>query len=637
MLRGIRKVSENWLGRIVMGVVMTTLAGSFAVWGINDIFHGFGQGTLASIGKTEISTAQFRQTYNDRLQQIGRQLGHPLPADQASALGLDRQVLGEMIAQAGLDQLAQRMGLGLSNSEISRDITSNPQLQDQHGQFDRTRFEMLLHDMGMTEQSFLATQRQNVLRRQLVDSISSDITVPQAWLDAINQFQNQERGIQYVSLGPAQAGDIPQPTDEQLSKYFDERKILFRAPEYRKINTVTVTPAALAQWMQISDDAVKKTYDEQHASFVTPEKRHVEQMVFPQMADAQAAADRIHSGTSFADFAKERGLKPQDIDLGTVSKSSMVDPKVADAAFALKEGEVSAPVQTQFGAVLVTVLKIEPTTTKSLAEATPQLRSQIALDRAKKQIQDLHDKIEDDRAGGSTLEQAAKKEKLPVVAFNVDRSGRDSDGKLAVNLPQQGSEIVSNAFASDVGVDNDPIDVDGGYIWYDVAAITPARDRTLDEVKGPVTQRWRDDEIASRLKAKAADVLDKLKGGNPFAALAAADNLKIQTAGDLKRGGTSGDISPNMTQAIFHTAKDAFDSSVGASPTQWIVFQVTDIKTPTLDANSADAKHIEDTLHNQLSDDLIGQYVGWLENDLGTKVNPSVLAQAMGNGTPDTN
>ncbi len=59
---------------------------------------------------------QFRQTYDDRLQQIGRQLGHPLPPDQANALGLDRQVLGEMIAQAGLDQLAQKMGLGLSDT-----------------------------------------------------------------------------------------------------------------------------------------------------------------------------------------------------------------------------------------------------------------------------------------------------------------------------------------------------------------------------------------------------------------------------------------------------------------------------------------------------------------------------------------
>ena len=636
MLRGIRRVSENWLGRTVMGVVMTALAASFAIWGINDIFHGFGQGTLATIGKTEISSDQFRQTYDQRLQDIGRQLGHPLPPDQANALGLDRQVLGEMIARAGLDQLAQKMGLGLSDAEISRHITTDPHLQDEHGQFDRARFAMLLQNMGMSEQTLMATQRQDVLRQQIVDSVSGGITLPQTWLDAINQFQNQQRSIRYLALGPAQAGDIAQPTDEQLGKYFEDRKILFRAPEYRKIETVTVTAAALAQWMQISDADIKKAYDDQLAHFTTPEQRHIEQIVFSQMADAQAAADRIKSGTSFMDIATARGLKAQDIDLGTVSKANMVNPAVADAAFSLKQGEVSAPIQTPYGAVLVTVLKIDPSITTSFADAAAQLRNQIALDRAKAQVQDLHDKIEDDRAGGSTLQEAAQKEKLPIVTYDVDRSGRDPNGKLAVNIPH-GGDIVSAAFASDVGVDNDPIDADDGYIWYDVAAITPARDRTLDEVKAAVTQRWRNDEIASRLQKTAAGLLDKLKSGSQLDTLAGAENLKIETANELKRGGSDGDISTNVTAAIFHTAKDAFGISAGASPTQWIVFQVTDIKTPKLDPNSADGKRIEQTLHSQMSDDLIGQYVGWLESDLGTSINSAVLAQAMGNGTPDTN
>jgi peptidyl-prolyl cis-trans isomerase D len=482
----------------------------------------------------------------------------------------------------------------------------------------------------------MAAERQTALRQQLVDSVSGNLTPPQTWLAAINQFQNEQRSIQYVALGPAQAGDIPQPSDDELSKYFDDRRILFRAPEYRKIDTVTVTPAALAQWMQISDDDIKKAYDDQQASFVTPEKRHIEQIVFPQTADAQAAADRIKSGTSFADIATARGLKPQDIDLGTLSKTAMVDPKVADAAFALKQGEVSAPVETRFGAVLVTVLAIEPSTTKSFAEAAPDLRTQIALDRAKRQVQDLHDKIEDDRAGGATLEEAAQKEKLPVVAFDVDRSGRDPDGKPVVNIPH-GADIVGSAFASDVGVDNDPIDVDGGYVWYDVAAITAARDRKLDEVKAQVAQHWRDDQIATRLKAKAADLLDKLKSGTPFDTLAAGEKLKIDTATGLKRGGSNGDVSANMTQAIFHTAKGGFGDSIGADADKWIVFEVTDVKTPTLDAKAPDAQHIDQTLHTQLADDLIGQYVGWVESSLGTKINPAVLAQAMGSGSPDTN
>jgi peptidyl-prolyl cis-trans isomerase D len=629
------------MGRIVMGVVMTLLTGSFAVWGINDIFSGFGRSTLAKIGGTEIPIEQFRQTYNDRLQQIDRELGHPLPPDQASALGLDRQVLGQMIGQAGLDQRARQMGLGISDAEIARHITSDPNLQTVNGQFDRQRFLDALRNMGYSEKRFVAEQRQNVVRQQITDTVSGDMTPPKAWLDAINQFQNEQRSIEYLALGSAQAGDIPQPTADQLSQYFNEHKFQFRAPEYRKIDAITVTPAELAKWMEISDDDIKHAYDERRASFSTPERRHVEQIVFANMADAQAGADRLKNGATFAALAAERGIKEQDIDLGTVTKTGMVDPAVADAAFALKEGEVSAPVQGQFGAVIVTVLKIVPEVTKTLAEVTPQLRNDIALERAKSQVQDTHDKIEDDRAGGSSIEEAAAKLKLPVTTYaTVDRTGRDPDGKPVVNLPH-GAEVIAAAFASDVGVDNDPIEADGGFVWYDVAAITPTHDRPLDEVKNEVEQHWRNDETASRLKAKAADLLDKAKGGMPLDALAGANGLKVETAKDLKRGGTTPDISAKMTDAVFHTAKDAVASAPGNTPEQWIVFRVTDVKTPSAEPNSADATRAAQTVKQQMTDDIMGQYVAWLEDSLGTSINTTVLAQALGNssgnGAPDTN
>jgi len=529
------------------------------------------------------------------------------------------------------------MGLGLSDGDIARHITSDPKLQTVNGQFDRPRFEMILRNMGYSEQRFVAEQRQEILRRQILDSVSADLAAPKAWLDAVNQFENQERSIEYIALGLAQAGDIPHPTQEELNKYFDERRILFRAPEYRKIAIVTVTPAELAKWLEVSDEDLKQAYDQRRASFTTPEQRHVEQIVFPTLADAQAAAARIKNGARFSDIARERGLKDQDIDLGTIPKSRIVEPTVADAAFALKQGEVSEPLQTRFGGgVLVTVLQIMPETTRPLAEVTPQLRSDIALERAKTQVQNLHDKIEDDRAGGSTIGEAAAKLKLPVNTYEVDRSGRDPDGKPPLNIPH-GADVVKAAFASDVGVDNDPIDADGGYIWYDVAAIAPARERTLDEVKAEVEQRWRDDEIASRLKTKANDMIGKLNGGDQLAALAAADGLKIQKANNIKRGTASGAISAQMTDAVFQTAKDAYGSVAGDNSSQWVVFRVLEVNTPALDANSPDHGRIAQTVQRELSADLVGQYVARLEDDLGASVNASMLAQAAGNSAPDTN
>jgi peptidyl-prolyl cis-trans isomerase D len=637
MLRGIRKASANWLGRIVMGVVMTLLAGSFAVWGINDIFHGYGNSSLAKIGGIEIPVDRFRQTYNDRLQQLGQQLGQPITPEQANGLGIDRQVLGEMVAQAGLDQRAQQMRLGISDSEIARRITGDPTFQTATGQFDRARFQDALRNAGYTEQRFVAEQRGVMLRQEIIESISGKIPVPKAWLSAIDQFQNEQRTIEYLALGPAQAGDIPPPTAEQLDKYFNERKIMFRAPEYRKIVTVALTPAELAKTVEVSDDDVKQAFEQNRSRYITPERRHVEQIVFPTMADAQAASDRIKSGSTFAAIADERGLKEADIDLGTVPKSGIIDPAVADAAFSLKEGEVSAPVQGRFGAVILTVTKIEAEDAKTLADVTPQIRSDLALQRAKTQVQDTHDKVEDERAGGSTLEDAAQKLKLPIVTYDgLDRSGRDPAGKLVTNLPHA-ADVISAAFATDVGVDNDPIEADGGYVWYDVTGIMPARDHTLDEVKGQVEQHWRDDEIATRIKAKAADLLDKLKNGSTMETLAAADGLKVETASDLKRNNPSPQISARMIVVIFHTAKDAVASAEGDEPSQWIVFRVTDVKSPTLDANSAGAKKMEQSLEHQESEDVMGQYMTWLEGDLGTTINQAALAQALGGSAPDIN
>jgi peptidyl-prolyl cis-trans isomerase D len=640
MLRGIRNASNTWLGRILMGAVMTLLAGIFALWGINDIFRNFGQSSLAKIGHTEISSQQFRQVYNDRLQAMIRQTGKPISPEVANAIGLPRQVLSEMVAQDALDEQARKLRLGIADAEISKRITSDPMFQI-GGRFNPAQFQDVLRNAGYTEQRYVAEQRNTTLRQQLIESVSGDVALPKAWLDAINQFQNQQRSIQYLALGPAQAGDIPAPTDEELSKYFDSRKIMFRAPEYRKIVTVTATPAELAKTVEISDDDVKKVFDENRSRFITPERRHVERMTFPNMTEAQAASDRIKAGTTFAALAAERGVKEQDLDFGTVPKSLILDPAVADAAFALKEGEVSAPVQTKDGgAVLVTVAKIIPEDAKSFADVAPQIRNDMALVRVKKTIQDIHDKIEDARAGGATLEEAAQKLNLPVVTYDaVDESGRDPNGKPIDKLPHA-RDVVNAAFQTDVGVDNDPIDADGGYIWYDVANITPAHERKLDEVKDQVTAQWRDAEVASRLKAKAADILDKLKNGGTFESLAADNGIKVATATDITRSKPMPDISSPMVDAIFHTAKDAYASAAGDKPTQWIVFRVTDIKTPDVDANAPAMKQIDQAQSRQVGDDIFGQYMAWLEQDLGISINTTVLQQALGNSStppPDIN
>src|SRR2546426_9275792 len=168
MLRGMRKASSNWLGKIVMATVMGVLIVSFAVWGIADIFKGFGQSSLAKIGKTEISTEQFRQIYTEKLQQLGRSFGRPLTSEQARAFGLDRQVLQQTIAEAALDEEARRMGLAQSDAETMRMILSDPNFKGVGGAFDPARFQATIRQFGFSEQRYVADQRRGGLLRAVL-------------------------------------------------------------------------------------------------------------------------------------------------------------------------------------------------------------------------------------------------------------------------------------------------------------------------------------------------------------------------------------------------------------------------------------------------------------------------------------
>lgn len=616
-----------------MAAVVGFLVISFAIWGIGDIFRGFGRSTVAKIGGTEITIEQFRTLYNDRLQQYARRLGRPVTPDQARAMGLDRLVIGQLISEVVLDERARALGLVLSDAEVAKQITTDPAFRGPNGQFDRFRFEQTIRAAGYTEARFVAEQRRQLLRRELAGTIASGLNAPKALVEAANRYRNEQRSIEYVLLERAQAGDIPTPSPEVLAKYFEERKILFRAPEYRKLVIVSLIPSEQARWIEISDADLKRAYEERRARFTTPEQRHILQIDFPNAEAAAAAAGRVAKGTSFAEIAKELGKSEKDIDLGTVAKSAVIDRAVADAAFALKEGEVSAPVQGRFGTVLVQVLKIEPEQVRSLEQVAPELKQELATARAKSEIFDVYNKIEDARAEGKPLAEAAAALKLEARTVEVDRSGRDPAG-TPVNIPDA-QRLIAGAFSTDVGVERDPLQVQDGYVWYDVVGITPSRERSLEEVKGQVEARWREQEIATRLDAKATEILDKLSAGSKLADIAVQDRLKVETLSGLKRGEPSGPLSAAAVDTVFRTAKDAAGKAEAREPAEQVVFRVTDVVVPSLDAASDDAKRTVETLNRGLSEALLAEYITRLESDIGVTINQSALNQVIGGASGD--
>ena len=619
-----------------MAAVVGFLVISFAIWGIGDIFRGFGVSTVAKVGRSEISMEQFRIRYNEEMQQLGRRMGRPLTPDQAQALGLEQQVLGQMVAGAALDERARQLRLGISDAEVVKQITADPAFRGFNGQFDQSTFLQRIREIGYTEQRFVFEQRQNTLRRQIAEAVGTGVTAPKAAAEALSHFRDEERSIDYVALDGSKVGDVPPPTPEQLAAYFEERKFAFRAPEYRKIQLITVSQQEIASTIEVGEEEAQRVYQDRLKLYGTPERRHVAQISFANAEDAKRASERIAGGLAFDDLAKEPDVADRLVDLGTVTKADIIDPAVANAAFDLAEGTVSGPVTGRFGTVILHVLKIEPASTKSFAEVESDLKRDIALDRAKAEVNKIRDKIDEELGGGTQLEEIGKKLNLKVRTIDaVDRSGRTPAGEPVPDLPA-GVDVVNSAFSTEVGNENDALSLPGGgFVWYDVVNIMPSRERTLDEVKDRVEARFREDEIIKRLKAKTEEIVGKLKSGASLAEVAAAEGLTVESKSGLKRQ-ASAQLPARVISEVFRTAKDAVGSAEGQNPTDRVIFRVTDVKVPAFDANAATTTRLMDQLKSSYSDDILSQYVARLESDIGTDINRNAVAQAVGRAASES-
>jgi peptidyl-prolyl cis-trans isomerase D len=508
-------------------------------------------------------------------------------------------------------------------------ITGDPNFKGVSGAFDAARFQAVIRQAGYTEQRYIAEQRRVSLRRQIANTITAGLEPPKTLIEALVRFQSEQRSIDYVKLDAAHAGAIDPPSPEALAAYFEDHKTQFRAPEYRKISFVAITPEEIGKWASVSDEEARKVFEERRDKLSTPERRQVSQMVFPSVEEAQAARSRIASGLSFEDLARERGLNPADLDLGTVAKSGILDPAIADAAFSLKAGDVSEPVKGRFGTALLKVGKVEPGSQVTYESVAPQLKREIAAANARAQVTSLHDKMEDERGGGASVVEAAQKLGLAAVTIEaVDRSGRAPNGQPVAGIPP-GLNVVTQAFSSDVGVDNDPIQFNGGYVWFDVLGVTPSRERSIDEVKDQVETRWREDQIIGRLKTKATDIVQKLNQGGKLADEAASLGLKVESAAGFRRDATLPGVPGGVIEAAFRTPKDAAAQAPGGGG-ELIVYRVTEVVVPPIDLASEDIKKLKETLLKSLSEEQVAEYVTKLESQIGTSINQSALAQVTG-------
>lgn len=632
MMQGIRKAGQSFVGKLIIFVLFGFLIFSFAIWGIGDIFQGYGRNSVARVGKAEIGLEQMRTAYQNELQQLTRQQRRQITPDMARALGLDRRVLSRLVTEAVLDQTARSMGLAVSDETIRNLIFDDAVFKDASGAFSPARFNELLRSNGFTEQVYVREQRATILRQQLAEMVVGLVSAPVALQEIGHRLRNEKRSVTFARVPVSAAGDIAAPTDAQLKTFFDERKASFRAPEFRSANLLSISAETLADPSKITDADAQAEYEKVKAQrFTTSETRTIQQITFPTAEEAQAAKARIDAGETFEAIAASRNIAEADLTLGTFNRTQVFDAAVRDAAFALAEAGVSGPVTSAFGPVLLRASAIVAERVRPYEEVATEVKAELARSRASGQITDLHDRIEDQRAAAKPLAEIAKEFNLTLRSVGpVDSGMRKPDGTSEQALPG-GNDTVQAIFRSDIGVDNEAIRLprDTGYVWFDLTKIDAARDQTLEEVKSTVEAQWRADEVATRLAAKTREMVAKLDAGEAFDTVASAAGLTIEKAADIGRQDERPELPANVVSLIFGTAVGKSASASGPENGR-VLFKVDSATVAPYARTTQEADNFQRLLSSSISEDMLAQYVGKRQADLGVTVNETAFRNATG-------
>lgn len=627
MLDAMRKAAGSWVAKLFFIVLVV----SFAVWGIEGRIEGGGGGNaVLTVGKTTVSANEYRAAYDRQVALISQQTGRHITREQATAIGLDQQVLSQLAGSAVLDEQARRMGLGISEERVAELTRSDPAFQGANGQFDRQRFDYLVRESGLRPEDYLRSQGRVLLRQQIVQALSEGVKAPDAFLKAVALYRGEDRTVEYLTLPRSLVEPVEDPSDAELSAWFEKEKKRYAAPEYRKFSYVRMELADLADPSAISDEDVEKDYEANKGRYTKQETRTIEQIVFSTEAAAGAALDRIKGGATFDDIAKAEGKTPADILLGTFEKDSVPDKAVADAAFALGEGEVSPVVKGAFGPVLLRVTAITPESVRPLAEVREEIRNALAVDEASRTLLDVHDAYEDARAAGETLQEAADKLKLKVVTIDaIDRNGETPDGTIVKDIPQS-AEVLKDVFESEVNVENPGIQTaDNGFVFFEVTEIIHARDRTLDEVRQKVTADWKEEQAGQRLGAKAAELEKRLKDGASLDAIAAELNLEKQVKRGLKRGADDADLGATGVEAAFAVGNGGVGLAAAQDGGAQILFKVTEVFEPADASPEVVGEAVRDSVSNGLAEDLLGELVNRLQGEFGVTVDQTAMQRAL--------
>jgi peptidyl-prolyl cis-trans isomerase D len=592
---------------------------------------------IAEVEGREVTAGQFLQRYNSQIQAYRTAYGGNMSDQLLRQLGIDQQILQQMIDEQAALVEAERHDITVSDEELAQQIFAIPGLQENGRFVGEQRYELILRSQlpPMTKGTFEENLRRSLMIDKLRAALTDWMTVSDGEVDREFTQRNEKVKLQVVALTADRFRDQVRVTDADVASYFDMHKAEYRVGEQRKVKMLLLDRDQAHAKMIVPAGDVQRFYNDNLSQYQTPEQIRASHILLNTAGKDEAAVRKqaedllrqIKAGADFAalatKFSEDEGTKVNGGDLDYFSRGRMV-PEFETAAFGLEPGQVSDIVRTQYGFHIIKLVDKKPAVTRAFDEVRPQIEDQLKGQRADQQIaaraKELAARIDDP----SDLDTVGRE--VGATVSDSEFFGREDPVPGLGAAPQvaiAAFELADNQVSAPVSSPRGPVFV----------TVTGKRDPyvpMLDQVK----DRVREDLIRTRAtelsRQRASAIAAALRSAPDFTAAAKAQGFEAKETELIARAAPLPDIgvSPEVDKVVFALPAGGVSEPITTNDATVIVRVVErDDVTPEELKQGKDA--FRDQLLNERRGRFYTAYMAKAKERMDVEINQDVITRML--------
>lgn len=588
---------------------------------------------VATVQGRPISVSDFTRAYNAQMNQFRSAYGANMNPAMLRQLGIDRQVLQQMIDQQAVLAEADRLGITASDAEVRERIMSIPAFQE-NGQFigeQRYRQLLRLQRPPITAGQFEEEIRNSVILDKMRSTLTEWITVSDAEADAEYRKRTEKVSVELASFPTVSFLDKVQVSDADVAAWFEKNKETYRIGERRKVKYLLLDVQAIRNNITVPEQDVQRAYRQNIDQYTQTEQVRASHILLNTEGKDEAAVrargeDLLKQLKAGADFAALATANSQDTasaakggDLDFFGRGRMV-PEFEQVAFTLPVGQLSELVRTQYGFHIIKVTDKKAAEVQPLDAVRPQITEQLKFERAQTRVQDLATAIAAEVKTPADLEKAA-----------TSRGLKTQESPLFTRLepiPGLGAspDVSEEAFTLEQGKVSGPLRTGTGIAFITVTGSEAARVPALSEVKERVTADLKRQRAQDMAKAQAQSVAASLKAAADFSAAAKAAGLTIRTGDDLSRGAAIPEVgpSPAVDQVAFTLPVGSVSEPL-TTPNGVVILRVKSRTTVAADELAKNREAVRRELASQKRAQFFASYMTKAKQGMGISIDQAVL------------